>query len=156
MKLKLVLNILGLIAISFQSYSQKIDSLYTEDLQKISLNSLEISDFLVISNTNCISCVHYLLNSKLSKNVIIITQNLSLLELQRIKSYYSIQKKSTVYFYDSSSFSKIKGPFLLLNKNDVVNFETISLLSNDFNTRQKKFYRKLKNNYMPLLMKSSS
>ena len=59
MKLKLVLNILGLIAISFQSYSQKIDSLYTEDLQKISLNSLEISDFLVISNTNCISCVHY-------------------------------------------------------------------------------------------------
>lgn len=141
---KLVLSILGLIAINFQSFSQKIDSLFTEDLQKISLSSLENNDFLVISNTNCISCVQYLMKSELSNNVIIITQNLSLIELQRLKSYYAIKKKSTIYFYNNLNSSSVKGPFIILNNKQIVSYDLIFEKSNGFTQNPKKFYNYLK------------
>ncbi len=147
MKQKLALNFLVSIAISLHGFSQNIDTLYSENLQRITLNSLDNDDFLVISNTNCVSCVNYLMESKLFKNVIIITQNLSIVELQRLKTYYKIPNNSKLYFYNNANTSKAKGPYVLLNKNQIVTYEDISILSNDFNIKPRKFYRHLIQTY---------
>jgi hypothetical protein len=147
-----VLKILVLISINLlpeNAKSQILDSVYTTSLQKISLNDLkENKSFLVITNTNCVACIDYLQKVKLNLNILILTDNLSLTEIERLKNNYNINKK-LMYFTKKEDFALVdyNGPQIIVNNEIIVNYKELSTLTEDFSLKNRKFKRKFFKTY---------
>lgn len=134
------------LSIHNRSSSQVFDSIYNLKLNTISSTQFLDDDFLIISKTNCIGCVQYLLNSKAIKNVVFITDNISLHEVNFILSNYKLDGYS-VYFSpkNNSSIKDIQyGPQILLRNRCLIDYNNLSILSKDFTIKRRKFKKSIK------------
>jgi len=110
-------------------------------LNAIPAAQLANDDFLIIAGTNCIGCVQYLLKSNVFNNLIVVTENMSLSEVNILVNNYHVSEYS-IYFVPKSKthLKEINyGPKVLLKNQCLIDYDKLSALSKNFTLSIRKF-----------------
>lgn len=128
---------------SLNASAQLIDSVYNSQLERISIANIKNKgNFLLISSTNCISCVEYLNRSKIGDYVLLVIDNISVVEFERLKMNYHLIDKNIYFIQRNKMKIAIEtGPQIILNNTSVLAYQQVSNLSKDYTMSIRKFNR---------------
>lgn len=128
---------------SLNASAQLIDSVYDSQLNRIPLAEIENGgNFLLINSINCVACVEYLNESTIGDYVLLVVDNLSLVEFERLKMNYHLSDKNSYFIQKEQLKAAIEnGPQIILNNNRLLSYQHVSVLSKDYTMPIRKFNR---------------
>ena len=121
------------------SFAQNLEKIYTLELQEIAAEQIKEKIFLIIAPVNCIGCLNYISSLKMTSVYLIKMDHIDILGA---RTRMEMMANSNATYYISmnltQSESMEKGPYLIIDNEYRIDYETLVQLTDNFEAPKKK------------------